>query len=415
MRLAIVSEHRQIVGGTEKYLQRLLACLQDRGYDLGLVYCHEAKGSAEVVDSGLSSICFWNWNDLGTERTLDALACWQPDLIFVHALHDVTMEQGLLSLFPCFLFAHDHYRTCPTGAKAFTLPMLAPCQRPAGFACLGAHYARGCGGLNPVTALRDFGRWRRTRTLVRGYRRIFVGSRMMADELSLQGVPSDKITITGLPLVDINWYDVERPRSRPFTNRIVFLGRLEKAKGASVLVRAVPLAEALLGRRLSLVVAGDGPQRDALERLARQLNVNARFPGWISGSERRALLQEADLVAVPSLWSEPYGLVGGEAGAVGTPAVGFAVGGIPEWLRPGITGELAEPKRLNARALAQAVARALRDAIHHQMLREGAWAFAANQRFSTHLDVLERGWGGVGQPLAPGVHRETFPVRSGVL
>ena len=50
---------------------------------------------------------------------------------------------------------------------------------------------------------------------------------------------------------------------------------------------------------------------------------------------------------MPSVWPEPFGLVGIEAGCVGLPAAGFGVGGIPDWLRPGETGELASRKSTN--------------------------------------------------------------------
>ena len=71
----------------------------------------------------------------------------------------------------------------------------------------------------------------------------------------------------------------------------------------------------------------------------------ARF-GSRAASNRdavRALLASAGLLVVPSLWPEPFGLVGFEAAAHGVPVAGFRVGGIPEWLIDGVTGHLADP------------------------------------------------------------------------
>ena len=51
----------------------------------------------------------------------------------------------------------------------------------------------------------------------------------------------------------------------------------------------------------------------------------------------------AVLVAVPSLWPEPFGLVGLDAAALGRPAIAFDVGGIGEWLTDGVNGKLVEP------------------------------------------------------------------------
>jgi glycosyltransferase involved in cell wall biosynthesis len=98
-------------------------------------------------------------------------------------------------------------------------------------------------------------------------------------------------------------------------------------------------------------------------------------------------MQAADVLAMPSVWPEPFGLSGIEAGGVGLPAVAYRVGGIPEWLESG--GELAEGAPGSVRGLADALGRALKDPDHWHALREGAWRSA--QRFSAeaHLDALE--------------------------
>ena len=44
---------------------------------------------------------------------------------------------------------------------------------------------------------------------------------------------------------------------------------------------------------------------------------------------------------VPSIWPEPFGQVGPEAGLYGVPAAAFAVGGTPSWLTDGVNGRLA--------------------------------------------------------------------------
>ena len=70
---------------------------------------------------------------------------------------------------------------------------------------------------------------------------------------------------------------------------------------------------------------------------------------------RAALFARASLVAIPSLWPEPFGLVGLEAAQFGVPAVAFDVGGIGEWLTDGGNGILV-PIAGGARAFGDAVA-----------------------------------------------------------
>ncbi|HEV3331393.1 MAG TPA: glycosyltransferase, partial [Bryobacteraceae bacterium] len=101
------------------------------------------------------------------------------------------------------------------------------------------------------------------------------------------------------------------------------------------------------------------------------------------------LLAATDLLAVPSLWPEPFGLVGIEAGAWGVPAVGYAVGGIPDWLIPGETGELAPGDPPTVAGLADAIVRALESAAHHAELQRGARQLARRFTLEAHLTKLE--------------------------
>jgi glycosyltransferase involved in cell wall biosynthesis len=117
--------------------------------------------------------------------------------------------------------------------------------------------------------------------------------------------------------------------------------------------------------------------------------VAATFHGWVDREQRDRILGAADLLAVPSLWPEPFGLVGVEAGRLGLPAVGFAVGGIPDWLIAGKTGELAPGDPPTVAGLADAIVRALRDPVHHAHLRRGAWEHARPFTIASHLDRLE--------------------------
>ena len=62
----------------------------------------------------------------------------------------------------------------------------------------------------------------------------------------------------------------------------------------------------------------------------------ARFHGWVDETQRAALFGGSGVLALPSTWPEPFGLVGLEAAAHGMPAIAFDVGGVREWLVPGV-------------------------------------------------------------------------------
>jgi type III pantothenate kinase len=79
--------------------------------------------------------------------------------------------------------------------------------------------------------------------------------------------------------------------------------------------------------------------------LARNLGVEdrVRFTGWLDAGQLAQQLADASVVVVPSLWPEPFGLVGIEALAAGRPVVASATGGIGDWLEDGVSGLSVPP------------------------------------------------------------------------
>jgi glycosyltransferase involved in cell wall biosynthesis len=218
---------------------------------------------------------------------------------------------------------------------------------------------------------------------------VAVASRALFDEYRRHGVAEERLRL--VPLFPPEQApDREPPSLRPRAlDRVLMIGRLTDLKGGRLLVRALSDAGRALGRQLTLVLAGDGPEREPMRELARRLLIPLEERGWVGPAEREALLRGADLLAVPSVWPEPFGLVGIEAGCVGLPAVGFQVGGVADWLIPGETGEAAPGDPPTVGGLAGAITRALRDPAHHQRLCAGAWDMAHRFTPDSHRERLE--------------------------
>jgi glycosyltransferase involved in cell wall biosynthesis len=221
-----------------------------------------------------------------------------------------------------------------------------------------------------------------------GYRSVLVASRHMRREFAMQGVLAERLHRVPLPIPGVDGANAARPiRSEP--DSILFAGRLVDAKGVGYLLRAIPVAARKLGRRLTLTIAGDGPKRAALERQAAETGVDARFLGWLESEKTMEQMRQADLLAVPSLWPEPFGLVGIEAGRFALPAVGYAVGGIPDWLIGGQTGEIAPGDPPTVEGLASAIVRALGARDHYQRLCGGARELSQEFTMERHVAQLE--------------------------
>jgi glycosyltransferase involved in cell wall biosynthesis len=381
MRILVATWHRQVVGGTEQYLATVVPALRAAGHDVATLVEHDATTDAQVVDDRpvLASIPLH-----GREGAVQRAREFRPDVCWIHGLEDPDLEARLLSIAPGVLFAHAYYGTCGTGTKRFAFPRVRPCERVLGPACLPLTYARRCGGLDPVAIANTWSVQRARSRLHPRYRRILVASRHMQRELLRHGVPEPRTAVVPLPLTGIA--PLPSPVRRDPAGPVVFLGRLTAEKGPRHLVEAAAIA-AGRGTRRTLWFIGGGPELDRLRRLASHRQVDAEFLGW-RGPDRFGLLAKASLLAMPSLWPEPFGLSGIEAGALCIPAIGYEAGGIPEWLTPGVTGELA-PIPPDPGALAAAMVRALEDPRHYDVLCVGAWEMAARHTMPAHLRVLE--------------------------
>jgi glycosyltransferase involved in cell wall biosynthesis len=230
----------------------------------------------------------------------------------------------------------------------------------------------------------------------------------MFEEFLQNGVRADRLHLIRLPLLGTE-PQAQPPQSRAVGTRLLMVSRLTDVKGGRNLIAAVPQAQQLLGRRLSLTIAGTGPELEALQRTAIAGGVDVRFVGWSDAPRRNDLMRAADLLVIPSVWPEPFGLVGIEAGSVGLPAVGYAVGGVPDWLVPGESGELAPGNPPTVRGLAEAIARALgRTPEEFAKLRNGAWKIARRHTMKVHVEALHRILGRVARAAPPGAS-ESLP------
>jgi glycosyltransferase involved in cell wall biosynthesis len=160
-------------------------------------------------------------------------------------------------------------------------------------------------------------------------------------------------------------------------------------KGGDLLVDAIALASERLGRTIRLLLVGDGPQRAAWERRASDRGVPCTAVGWLNGDERWTALRQATLLVLPSSWPEPFGLVGLEAAALGIPAVAFDVGGVREWLRPGINGFLAPGDPPRASGFADALVEALSNSDELNAMGLRAAEVAREMSLERHLDRLD--------------------------
>jgi len=196
------------------------------------------------------------------------------------------------------------------------------------------------------------------RSLTENSERVICCSNYMVHHVQdVLGVPADRIHV--IP----NGVDPARFEGHPsgsaetgsrFDNgkTILFVGRLVREKGVSMLLEAVK--ELRKEIPANLIVVGDGPMRDHLVRKTLDLGLdgNVRFTGFVDSSTLISLYRTCDVCVVPSL-HEPFGMVALEAMAAKIPTVVSDVGGLSEIVEDGVNGIKVPPgdRKLLAGAL----------------------------------------------------------------
>ena len=391
MRIAIVNQFGYLAGGTEVYLSNLIPELRRRGFEIG--FWHElnlpGNGSQPIVAAGGSPV--YSVQSLGLEAARETLEKWSPDLIYNQGAASDQLNSCLLSIAPMVQFVHTYHGTCISGNKAWAFPQPRPCGRPFGWPCLAHYFPHRCGGLNPLTMIEQYKIQSRRLDSLRRCAFLLTASNHMRQEYLQHGFDPDRVIVAGLYIPLGSPRSVEHPGQEEI--RILFSGRMSWLKGGMELLNAVPIVAQKANRPVRLTLVGDGPDRAKWESHAASLcaqhsGIQFQFFKWSSRQECEDLYQQHHILAMPSVWPEPFGLSGQEAFAFGLPAAAFAVGGIRDWLQDGVNGHLASGDPPSASALAVAILRCVSDPEHYEELRRGALSSAGRFSLERHLRIL---------------------------
>lgn len=417
MRIAVFNSTNRVVGGAERYLAASLTRLEAMGHEVRL-FCDEVE---EATGSGRETVPVPTTSlpPLESLRKSPAIVFedWKPHVACVHsqlldpAIERAAMGGGAQQPVPAVYFAHAYAGACISGGKTLHDPGPRPCHRALGPFCLAHYYPHRCGGLDPRTMIRDYSRNRALLARLHNYSAIVTFSSYMSAEFVRNGVDASLLRL--IPPFS--------PESRtdgvaagPYLSsagvnggplQIGFLGRFEADKGVGMLIRALPLVSRKLDRDIVTTLCGDGRRRGELQALASSVaSANPRlrfdFRGWISREQVQELFASIHLLVVPSVWPEPFGLVGLEAAQHGLPTAAFAVGGITDWLIEGLNGHVANGDRPTIEGLAEAIIACLEDPNHHAELRRGAVDVSSRFSPEAHMRSLERMLGDLAMPAA---------------
>ncbi len=325
--LAVLCEVVGRFGGTERYWETVMPALAQT-YDVRLF----ARTVLEPDRFGVRAVCI-PWSDENgapspEQAAVVARSVADCDAVITASVFDPLVLAAARCRPRWIARVHDYRAFCPNGNKVF--PQFASvCTSPMGGACVVNAFARGCVNGAHARSLRRIHSRMRVRDELLNADRVVVSSRYMAAVCRQNGIRGAALAITPPPLPDEAFAD---PVKAPSTNAVLFFGRMNDKKGLPSLIRA--LGRIAPDRRPPLVVAGagDAAEESAARDLVNRHGINATWRGWLPADELREAIDAASIVAVPSLWPEPFGLTGTEALARGRPVVAYRVGGVPEWI-----------------------------------------------------------------------------------
>jgi glycosyltransferase involved in cell wall biosynthesis len=258
------------------------------------------------------------------------LAAFHPDVAHLHCIYHhlspailpVLREQGV----PAVMTAHDLKIACPAYKM---LNRTGVCER-----CKGGNLThvvlnrcvRDSLAASLIVAVES--------TLHRcldTYRKhldaVVVPSRFFEKKLIEWGWPQEKFCY--IPnYIDATLFE---PRFEP-GGYFLYFGRLAPEKGVATLMRAAVSA------KVSLKIAGLGPEEASLKALQQSLGGDIDFMGFQSGQALHDLIQSARAVVLPSEWYENAPMSVLESFAFGKPVLGANIGGIPELVVNGVSG-----------------------------------------------------------------------------
>ena len=360
MRILFCNKYNDPFSGTEVYLFELMDLMRAHGHEVALFSMADPRGRPTAYDRHfVPHIDFQQKSGIWLKARRAAHAIYsmesrrrlrmmirdfQPDIAHVRNIYHHLSPSILWELktqgIPVVYHLNDFKLLCPSYNLVSKGVVCEACKGGQFWHAVGAECYPGLGARTALTAEGYVHRWLGT------YRKcvdLFLApSRFVREKFVDHGWDGSKFEV--LPHFQ-NTHELKKPGSDA---PILYFGRLSAEKGVDDLLRAMQKLP-----QLRLVIAGEGPQRDELKRLAISLRLhNIEFVGHVGPAKRDQLISQSRFTVLPSRAYETLGKTILESYAEGRAVVASDIGSRRELVHQGETGLLYRCGDINALARA---------------------------------------------------------------
>lgn len=349
MRIVHFVQQGRAVGGLEQLLADVLAAPAE-----GVEHAVVMHWGDRCEFSGRWPVRTAPWNaegDADPQAVMRAIRELDGACLFHSPPHQAVTTALRSAGLPLSVFCHGHEWWCASGSRYYAHASRPCAIRASTVACALRYHVLGCGSLRLGKMTRGLARALAGRAALAAADIVCVLSTFMGSEAERHGARIGRVRSIPAPTALAG----TGVRPLPDEPRALFASRLTREKGMDVLLDA--FARVRPGIALDIAGAGIAAGHVARRITAHPAKDRIRLLGHVNRPALLDILASASLVVVPSVWPEPYGIVGIEALALGRPVVASDAGGMGEWSREEL-GVLTAPAG-DAEALAAAITRAV--------------------------------------------------------
>lgn len=375
-------------GGVGSYVLRLCRAQVDAGHEVFLIHSDEQAVQGVLPESAMRQVKDFHLyedasNEQKTEEVMAEIDRISPDVVHIQNNQNLKLEKVIQEKYPATKSIHV-YDYCPSGNK-FHHASGKACQHATSLKCLPRMlYKRCTTAKDPAWIMKAYKQTLAVNAINQKYAKVLVASQFVKNEAVKSGYAASQVEV-------LNYFAEKPEESQGISNHkniIMFSGRVFREKGIFLLLKVIKRIPQSLD--YELVIDGDGPALEQAKKMARSLGVQSRvrFVGWLGAAEHKELYKEASIVVFPSIWPEPFGLVGIEAMSYAKPVVAFDHAGVKEWLRNGVSGYAVTVN--DEKAMADKLQFLLENRSHAQAMGEqGKEIFESNFTADNHVKKLQ--------------------------